>query len=149
MAWSVAAKANIVSTLAGVPLAWARMLALEFLVLMPAAIMMEAARLQLVPSHFGPLGKVLLGVLSLTVGAAWLGPGAETWQLRFAAAVLCIPFYFVAVPMEAWVARRPLPRDLAPLATVWSRSANRLSYGMLIGGLLLLALLVGFTGRES
>src|SRR5690348_11213260 len=63
VAWKVATKANIVSTLGGIPLAWLGMLALQFLTTYP----LVAAGVSL------PRAVWYYGIY-WTLGAAWLAP---------------------------------------------------------------------------
>src|SRR5438309_5133249 len=64
-AFGGAAKANVVSTLAGVPLAWGLMLILEFATILPITLAAERWRWQ--------LHSPLLYLLSV-LGIAWTGP---------------------------------------------------------------------------
>jgi hypothetical protein len=79
----VATQANVISTLVGMPLAWVVMLILEFLALAPL-------------SYWAPnVDTIWTDLLVMTLGAAWVSPSAD-WQVPFAAAVLCVPFYLVS-----------------------------------------------------
>jgi hypothetical protein len=131
-------KANLASTLAGIPLTWIVLLAVEM-----------------------AAGGVLIGILNLTnqadlpswatvllapLMAAWIGPPGEgqNWMILAAAMWLCVFFFLASVWLEGRVAMRG--SNLASSAIQqWSWEANVLSYSMIeavLGGWLLWMLIV-------
>jgi primosomal replication protein N len=85
------------------------------------------------PSHQPQAAWV--DALVLMLGSAWIGSNSP-WQVPFAAAVLCVPFYMVSVQIERRFAQT---RWSAEQALLWSRQANRLTYGVMFGSLLAVA----------
>src|SRR5437764_1298645 len=65
-AFSGVTKANLLSTLAGIPLAWLAMFALEVLVMLPLAIVADKW-------HWHFLDSPLLQIISFPLAVAWLG----------------------------------------------------------------------------
>ena len=137
-AFAGSAKANIVSTLAGVPLAWGLMLILEFAAGLPLA--MAAYKW-----HWrtdSPL-SYLLSVL----GSAWIGPlTTSAWPIALAATVLLVPTFFVSVRLERRFYRRSYAEIDAGAVdrSVWF--ANVCSYTLLLVAAIVGALI--FTARQ-
>lgn len=117
------ATANVVSTLAGIPLVWALLLAADFM------LGGDAAR---------GIDTLWLRVYAVTVQAPWLIPYESEldWMVPAAAIVLLVPFFFASVFIERAVFLR-FYRSQPELVRRWSWRANLASYG------LLLAVLVG------
>ena len=91
-AFGGATKANVVSTLAGVPLAWGLMLILEFATIFPLTLAAEKWHWRLDSPPF-----YLLNVL----GIAWTGPPVTSyWGIAFATTLLLVPTFFVSVRLE-------------------------------------------------
>src|SRR5262249_42902749 len=80
----VAAAVNLVSTLAGVPLTWGLLVCLQMLGGGGAAWGIETPRQKL---------------LAVTLQSPWLIPYEQNldWMIPAAAAVLCLPFFFMSV----------------------------------------------------
>src|ERR1035437_4300089 len=97
-------KANLLSTLAGFPLAWLAMFAVEMAVLLPLAIASDKWHLHFIDSPFFQIVGFLLGV-------AWLGPGGDEayWLVPLAAALLLIPSFYVSVWLERLICRKAWP----------------------------------------
>ena len=115
--------ANLVSTIVGVPIAWAVMLGVEFVLM--SGIMPFAERYQ------WNLSSPLWGVLSI-FASAWVSPPVQSYSgIALAAAVLLVPSYFLSV----WIERRICQRVFKSLerGTVARtvRAANLWSYGLL------------------
>lgn len=94
------AAANIVSTLVRVPIAWLGAFGLELALLLP----LDSAAV-----HWTWLeNSLLLQVINVILGAAWLGPvdAKSEWMIYIAAAVLLVPCFFVSVLIERWICRR-------------------------------------------
>jgi hypothetical protein len=114
------ALANLVSTVAGVPLAWIVMLLIEITIG------------SIIPRQWwhSPIGLVL----SLFC-VAWLGPSDNTtlsWQVPLALSLLLIPTFFVSVWIERGVCKMVWrSKDQREVNKgVWR--ANLLSYGLLL-----------------
>jgi hypothetical protein len=114
--------ANIVSTLAGVPLSWG----LIFLVMITSELVDDALSL----SWDSPAVMVAYVVLN----AAWLAPYEEhlNWMVPMALAILMIPSYFLSVWIEFLVCKRIWKE--ADRKGIWNtmRFANGVTYGILI-----------------
>jgi hypothetical protein len=87
-------RANVFSTIAGVPLAWAVMFLLQMGVMIPLTSVADKW-------HWAQDGPVWQ-VLELLVGAAWLGPGVEKtyWMVPIASAILLLPCFYLSVMIE-------------------------------------------------
>jgi hypothetical protein len=97
-------KANLLSTLAVIPLAWLVMFALEMLVMLPLA--MAANKW-----HWHFLDSPFFQIVSFPLAVAWLGPAenAGYWLVPLAAALLLIPSFYVSVWLESKICRRAWP----------------------------------------
>jgi hypothetical protein len=118
-------KANIFSTLIGVPLAWLAMLALEFSVMLPLGLAADKWGWK----FDGPAWQVLGFLLSV----AWLGPAPAYlhWLVPAAVAILLVPCFFLSVVLE----RRSCTRTWSTVDPARVRrsvfAANLASYGLL------------------
>lgn len=114
-AFIAALSANLVTAVAGVPVASIAMIGLS--------LAWEYTCGALV--NLGDVGnRVLLAILS----APWLPPHVRDWQIYIAAAVLLIPTFFVSVYLEEWVMRRWVAGN--PGATRrWAWRAHLITYG--------------------
>lgn len=94
--WPIS-KANLLSTLLGVPVAW-------LLMLLPLTI--TGLGLSLVPSDvtIPRLAQVLIFPLT----AAWIG-GSSPWEVYLAFVVLTVPFCLASIYIEARILRRCFP----------------------------------------
>jgi len=119
--WPVA-KANLVSTLVGIPLAWAAMLALEFLVL---------GGMNLLPPETA--NSRVLQVLSFPFAVAWLGD-VGAWVVYAAFVVLAIPFCLVSIAIERRMLAKSLPGADAASLRSGVKLANIASYLLLVVG---------------
>ena len=95
------ARANLISTVVGVPLAWLAMLALELVTLLPLAFAAQKWHWRLESPLFYAVGFIL--------GSAWVGPsrGDSAWPIVLAAALLLIPSFYLSV----WIERRSCSRS--------------------------------------
>ncbi len=113
-------KANIFSTLIGIPLAWAAAVAVEFF--LGFLIVKGIGSRSYPPEGVGDIGRIILS-------APWLGPfhhGAH-WILPVATLVLLVPFFFASYWAETWfVARRLSQNPQQARRAIWS--ANLISY---------------------
>jgi hypothetical protein len=122
------AVSNLVSTIIGVPLAWAIVFAVDF------------ASIGLIERNHGlenwhsPLANVLFFVL----GSAWIGPPdrASVWIIPAACLVLLVPFFFASYWVEyfviKWMVGMPEggPANVAyPRVRIAVRNANPITYG--------------------
>jgi hypothetical protein len=122
----VSAAANGLSALVGVPFTWLGLLLVEF------------AAMGILP-HLLPKPPRLVGeVLGLLLGSAWISPVEHTWPIYVSAMVLCVPFYFMSVWVEARLVRRVLSSATDEAVRKWSRQANLLSYSLILLGLLVM-----------
>jgi hypothetical protein len=118
-----AAKANVVSTLAGVPLAWGLMLILEFATMYPLFLAAQKW-------HWRSDSPVFYVFYFL--GIAWTGsPVTSAWPIALAAALLLVPTFFVSVRLERRFYLRSFTEiDAATVdRSVWI--ANACSYALL------------------
>lgn len=101
-------KANLLSTLAGVPLAWLAMFAVEVVVMLPVGLLADKWHWRFFDSPFSQ-------VIGFVIGMAWIGPAgtAGYWLVPLAAGLLLIPSFFVSVWLENKVCRRSWP-DVDP-----------------------------------
>ena len=93
-------KANVLSTLAGVPLAWLIMLAAEFAVVLPVGFAADKW-------HWN-LDAPVFKVVGLIVSSEWIGPEGNDlkWIIPSATAVLLVPCFFLSVWIESKVCIR-------------------------------------------
>jgi hypothetical protein len=99
-------RANLVSTLVGIPLTWFVLLLVEF---------GTGYAVYLLKVDEASVSSAVQRAVAITVLAPWLGPGdgLSAWIVPAAAAYLCIPFFFASVLIENRVALR----RLGPLET--------------------------------
>jgi hypothetical protein len=113
--------ANLVSTIVGIPVTWILLVVLE--------MVSGGGR------AYG-LDTLWKRVYAVTVQSPWLIPydvGSD-WMVPSAAAVLCVPFFFMSVAVEAFCATK-FTKD-KPLAWRWSWMANGITYVCIVIGLL-------------
>ncbi|HEV3074437.1 MAG TPA: hypothetical protein VHB47_08480 [Thermoanaerobaculia bacterium] len=122
-ALKLSATANALSALVGVPVTWLALLLVEFAAMAIFSLFPQPPRI---------LGEIL----GFSLGSAWINPVQHEWPIYVAAMVLCVPFYFMSVWVEARVARRVLPSAADEAIRRWSRQANLLSYSLILLGLL-------------
>ncbi|HYF35703.1 MAG TPA: hypothetical protein VD994_10465, partial [Prosthecobacter sp.] len=118
-AWAGAAAANGVSTLAGFPLAWGAMVALQ---------------LAADGGAFSTWPEPWFSVYSVTVQAAWLLPheGKLYWMIPAALLVLLIPSFFVTVWMEIVMYGRMFKEVVGVGRATWRM--HFVTYGLLLAG---------------
>lgn len=121
----VSAAANAVSTLFGIPLTWLILLGLEVFLTNASAYGLETPAKRL---------------LAFTVQAPWLNSyeSALHWLVPAASLVLCVAFFFVSVFSERLVVRLLEPHADPVAVARWSWRANLITYGVVVGALLLL-----------
>jgi WG containing repeat len=114
--------ANLVSTIVGIPVTW-------FLMLLPEFVGAGRA--------FG-LHSIINRVLSVSLQSAWLVPYESdlSWMVPAAAAVLCVPFFFMSVVVESLCARRFVSKESRSAVWRWSWIGNGITYGCIVIGLL-------------
>src|SRR4051812_1900607 len=92
-AFAAAAKANFISTLVGIPLAWLITLLVGGMTLVPVSFAADKW-------HWN-MASPLFQVFSFVLGAAWIFPAdGRAWLIPLAAGLLLIPSYFVSVWIE-------------------------------------------------
>jgi hypothetical protein len=130
-------KANLLSTLAGFPLAWLVMFVLEMVILIPVGIAADKW-------HWNFLDSPVFQVVGFVIGMAWLGPAEDAgyWLVPLAAALLLIPSFYVSVWLESKICRRAWPDIDSAVVRRGVFRANLASY------VLLLILACGWAGIE-
>jgi hypothetical protein len=123
----IAGLSNLISTLAGIPLAW-------------GAIVLLGTAVHTVASV---LPRDLQVWVEMPFYAAWLPPFADMpqWLVPAAGALLCLPFFFASVWVERKVAQRFSAFQRTDLQR-WAWRANLLTYSLVAAGLAIAALLV-------
>ena len=125
------AVSNLVSTLVGIPIAWAIMLALQF------GTMASVDR----RSHFWDSNSPLVTVVAFLLHSAWIPPaeGSNAWLIPAAILVLLVPFFFASYGIEylvmAYMIGMPSggPENLAyPRIRTAVRNANLVTYGAML-----------------
>ena len=127
----VSIKANIGSTILGLPLAWVACFMMEMLLMF---FFVEIAGSESYPpSSFKALPESIHNILDVILTFPWLGPGPEGghWVIPFATSIMLIPCFFVSYWMELYYINYKLPdfhkENVKP--AVWR--ANLYSYGLL------------------
>lgn len=119
---------NLASTIIGVPVAWAIMLALEF------GTMGVVDKSPAIQNWHSPIANVIFFFLS----SAWIGPpeGKNAWLIPAATLVLLAPFFFASYGLEYLVMRFMVgmpdggPPELAYRhVRISVRNANLITYG--------------------
>lgn len=135
---------NVISTIAGVPLAWGIQVGLAFLIIWPTVGIIGATSPQLDQPE-GLVGLVLaLG--GLILWPAWLGGESLYWQVPVAVLILLIPAFFMSWLVEHKIAKRMLPSFEPVIIRGMVFWANLITYGILSLGTsiwLLWSLIVG------
>lgn len=113
------AKANVASTLVGVPVTW--------LILVVFQLCLGGG------SAWGDDTKSEK-ILAVTLQAPWLIPYEHDfgWMIPSAASVLCIPFFFMSVWVENRVASRYFCGDERPMVLRWAWLGNAASYCLIL-----------------
>lgn len=115
------AKANVLSTVVGIPLAWVASVAIEFF--FAFVVTSPAGSHSYPPSFVGEVGRVVLT-------APWLGPFEKGgyWIVPVATTVLLIPFFFASYWIESWYVACALSPNAPEQArrAIWN--ANLVSY---------------------
>jgi hypothetical protein len=114
------AVANAISTLAGWPLMW---------------IALAALQIKLDPHGLSWSDSPIQKIASVTLEAAWLVPYSEHdlyWKVPTAAMVLMIPAFFVSIFLERCILHFLWRRESPPERTRFVWRANIYSYALLI-----------------
>jgi hypothetical protein len=123
-AFAAATKANLISTLAGVPLAWLMTLLVGGITVVPVIFAADKW-------HWN-MPSPLFEVFSFVFGVAWIfPPDGKAWLIPLAAALLLVPTYFISVWIERPLYRRSLQGADAVCLDSAVRRANMFSYIML------------------
>ncbi|WP_428825935.1 hypothetical protein ACLIKD_16670 [Azonexus sp. IMCC34842] len=129
--WRIAirqvSKANIFSTLLGLPLTWLALVVLEFV--LASLVISTGASRSYPPQFFGEVGRTILA-------APWLGPitRGEHWIVPVATISLLIPFFFASYWSETWLIADRLSPSTPALARQALWRANLASYLLLLAG---------------
>jgi hypothetical protein len=132
----VATRANLVSTLVGIPLTWLVMFFIQL------GFELGADGLSVDRSR-------VFNALYPFVAVAWVaGEGQSIWEIFLAVSLLSVVFYFVSVVVERRVAAHWCPTVDVLEIRRWSWQANTISYGTIILGLVSATIWLSFhTGR--
>jgi hypothetical protein len=115
----IASTAKLVSTMLGVPLTWAVMFGVQLAV----------------GAGWAALGAPdwrVLRAITWPLQSAWLAPTESAWDVYLAFAVLAVPCCLVSLTLESLITRRMLPAREPHTVQAWIRSANLLSYLLLL-----------------
>ncbi|WP_159875572.1 hypothetical protein [Aquitalea denitrificans] len=93
----VAFLANLVSSVAGIPLAWFILLLFEFTA---SDVFLKWG----LSNSYPPSG--VRGFEAIILTAPWLGQTNDNWSVPFAVIVLLIPFFLVSCWIESWYAAK-------------------------------------------
>lgn len=124
------AVSNLASTIVGIPVAWAFMVALEFGTM---GLVGESNAFQ---NWHSPIANVIFFIFS----SAWLNPdlGEHVWVIPAATLILLIPFFFASYWVEYFVVRKMVrtpdrePSNLADARVRTAvRNANLITYGIM------------------
>ncbi len=115
--------ANLASTIVGIPVTWVLLVVCQMLVGGGYAYGLDTDQSRM---------------LAVTLQSPWLiAPVSDLpWMIPTAAAVLCVPFFFMSVFVEELSARRFVEKKSHLLLRRWSWIANSLTYGCIVLGLL-------------
>jgi hypothetical protein len=120
------AKANVRSTLVGIPIAWVAMFMLELVIGLPIAIGANIFDWK--------VDSPILEFVFFVISAAYVGPNpneSAVFVIPAAAAVLLIPSFYVSVWIERQQCLRAWPTADASAVRRGVYSVNVVSYGML------------------
>ena len=126
--WPIA-KANLLSTLVGIPLAWLALLVLQFAV---SGVVVSA-----VPADIS--GSAIIRYLLFPLLAAW-APAGSNWEIYAAFLILAIPFCAVSVQVEGRYLKSKLIRHDQKRLFAMTKVANVASYLLLCLGALYIPL---------
>jgi hypothetical protein len=117
-ALKVTALANALSTVFGVPIAWACMLILEMVVGLGMS--------SLININTEPFSYLLFPFM-----VAWIAT-ENVWVVYLAFVILAVPFCYASIVIERYVAARRLPAVPTANTNAWALKANVASYTLLI-----------------
>ena len=132
----VSIKANVLSTIIGLPLAWIACLIIE--VLLMSFFVEVAGAKSYPPSSLEALPESIHNILDVILTFPWLGPGpGGHWIIPLATSIMLIPCFFVSYWMELFYIEMELYIDKKlpdfhkenVKSAVWR--ANLYSYGLL------------------
>ena len=125
-ALKLSARINLISTIAGIPLAWLLMFLLELATGIPIGMWFDGHHASQLPDSIGAL-------LSVTLWSAWVGPGNGSgyWMVPAASLSLLIPSFLISYWLEAMVAGTVLADRQRTLVRSAVLRANLATYAML------------------
>lgn len=100
-------KANLFSTLVGLPLAFLVIFVLQMVVLISVASAAEQRHWNLDSLQASPF----IRIVEFTLGIAGRPDNAAYWQIPLAAALLLVPSFYVSVWVERFMCRRAWPNS--------------------------------------
>jgi hypothetical protein len=119
-------KANFVSTLVGVPVAWLAMFLVELVIMLPLGIAAD--------KFHWKMDSPVFEIMAFFLSVAWLGPPPDRsafFIVPAAAAVLLIPSFYVSVWIERRQCLKAWPSADFALVRRGVFLANLVSYGVL------------------
>ena len=131
-------KANLLSTLVGLPLAFVAIFVIQMVILVSVAGVAEQRHWNLDSIHDSPFVRIL----EFTLGVAGKPNNAAYWQIPLAIALLLIPSFYVSVWVERFICRRAWPNSDAAAVRHGVFCANLASY------IVLFILACGWAGIE-
>lgn len=126
--WPIA-KANLLSTLVGIPLAWLALLVVQFTV--------SGAVISAVPADIS--GSAMIRYLLFPLLAAW-APAGSSWEIYVAFLILAIPFCAVSIQVEGRYLKSKFLRHDRKCLFAITRTANMVTYLLLCLGALYIPL---------
>ncbi len=121
--FKVSTRANVASTIVGIPVTWIGLVVLE--------MVCGGGRVYGLETNF-------TRILAVTLQSPWLVPYPDDveWMKLAAAAVLCVPFFFMSVAVEYSCGKRYVAAEKHALVLRWSWIGNGITYGIIIAWLL-------------
>lgn len=114
----ISVKANCISTLIGIPVAW------FFMLLIQMVVGLGLSNFQNVPD--------LIQYATFPFMVAWLGDVSSAWYVYFAFCVLSIFFCLISIYIERGVAKRYIEPVFSNSVNEWAKLANITSYSIIV-----------------
>jgi len=130
-AFKVSAKANLVSTIVGIPVCWILLVIAEFIIIAIIGTSYEAGAFKSVPWL---LDNDFAGALGLVICSPWPPPNDVNlnWIIPIALLILQIPFCLASIYIELRVVKAMRPILPFKSAVVWANIASYAATALLI-----------------